>query len=69
MWENNKIEEDSPAHAGVEQSLSDDLLEYGWAILANVSDGDWTKQSEDWQEAVMKWRDKYHEYLNSRKAS
>ncbi len=28
-----------------------------WGIIANVSDGDWTKQKIDWQNAAAKWRD------------
>jgi len=30
-----------------------------WVTLANVSGGDWTKQSTEWQEAANKWRDNY----------
>ena len=40
----------------------DDLLDWAWLILANVSGGRWSEQSEDWQEVVIKWREKYHQY-------
>jgi hypothetical protein len=32
-------------------------LEMAWVVIANVSGGDWEKQSSDWQTAVTKWRD------------
>jgi len=34
-----------------------------WVTLANVSGGDWTKQSTEWQEAANKWRDNYYQKL------
>lgn len=37
----------------------DDAAEMLWTVLANVSGGDWTKQSADWQEAAARWRDFY----------
>lgn len=36
-----------------------DAAEMLWVVLANVSGGDWTKQSDDWQEAAARWRDNY----------
>lgn len=30
-----------------------------WVVVSNVSDGDWTKQSEDWQTFAANWRDNY----------
>lgn len=36
-----------------------DAAEMLWVVLANVSGGDWTKQSADWQEAAAQWRDNY----------
>jgi hypothetical protein len=39
-----------------------------WVVLANVSGGDWTKQSADWQEAAARWRDNYFKVLRSRPA-
>ena len=35
----------------------EDVLETAWGLIANVSQGDWTKQHPDWQEAVVRWRD------------
>jgi len=40
-----------------------DLLDAGemlWVVLANVSDGDWTRQPKDWQEAARRWADNFH---------
>lgn len=36
-----------------------DAAEMLWVCLANVSGGDWSKQSQEWQEAAKKWRDNY----------
>lgn len=40
-----------------------DLLDYAWAILANVSEGDWEQQTKEWQDAAIKWRDDYGRLL------
>ena len=37
----------------------DDAAEMLWTVIANVSGGDWKKQSEEWQEAAARWRDYY----------
>lgn len=34
--------------------------EFLWAVLANVSGGDWLKQPLEWQEAAAKARDDFH---------
>jgi len=34
-----------------------------WVVLANVSGGDWKLQSEEWQEAAIRWRDNYFSSL------
>jgi hypothetical protein len=36
-----------------------DAAEMLWVVLANVSGGDWTKQTQEWQEAAARWRDNY----------
>ncbi len=40
-----------------EDKESDDSIELAWGLIANVSEGDWTKQKKDWQDAAAKWRD------------
>ena len=44
----------------------DELVDVAWRILCNVSEGDWTKQPEDWQRAVERFREQYHAYLTER---
>ena len=39
---------DDPALVGLEQA---------GVVIANVSEGDWTKQTPEWQEAARRWRD------------
>lgn len=34
-----------------------DALMEAWGIIANVSEGDWTKQTQEWQDAAVRWRD------------
>jgi len=36
-----------------------DAAEMLWVVLANVSEGDWTKQTLEWQKAAARWRDNY----------
>jgi hypothetical protein len=36
-----------------------DSLEMAWGIIANVSGGDWDKQSDEWHECAEKWRDNH----------
>lgn len=45
-----------------------DAAEMLWVVLANVSGGDWTKQSTDWQEAAARWRDNYFAALKAASA-
>lgn len=42
-----------------------DAAEMLWVVLANVSGGDWTKQTPDWQEAAARWRDNYFAALKA----
>ena len=39
----------------------DDAASFMWMVLANVSGGDWDKQSSEWQAACQKARDDYFE--------
>jgi hypothetical protein len=48
--------------------MSDDIkldaLYQAWTIIANVSGGDWSQQSDEWQEAAKRWRDEvFHPLL------
>lgn len=37
-----------------------------WVVLANVSGGDWTQQTPEWQDAAVSWRDNYFEAQQAR---
>ena len=41
----------------------EDAAEMLWITLANVSEGDWNRQSKDWQRTVVLWRDNYFREL------
>lgn len=41
------------------------LIHWAWGIIANVSNGDWTKQNKDWQQAAALWRNTYHNHLDN----
>lgn len=45
-----------------------DALNYAWTIICNVSEGDWTKQRQEWQDAADRFRDQYHALLDSNPA-
>jgi len=47
------------------QFLEGDLLEWAWALIANASGGDWRKESPEWKEAAVKWRDTWLKTLTS----
>lgn len=49
--------------APISQPMAD-AAEMLWVVLANVSGGDWTKQSKDWQEVAARWRDNYFAVLH-----
>lgn len=42
-----------------------DAAEMLWVVLANVSGGDWTQQSQEWQDAAARWRDNYFAALTA----
>lgn len=43
--------------------MSDSPLYDAWAVIANVSGGDWSQQSDEWQSAAMAWRERFHAIL------
>lgn len=45
-----------------------DCMNYAWTIICNVSEGDWTKQTQEWQDAAARCRDQYHALLASNPA-
>lgn len=55
----------TPEAVALPQPAMTDAAEMLWIVLANVSGGDWTKQSPEWQEAAARWRDYYFAALNA----
>jgi hypothetical protein len=41
-----------------------DIYERAFGIIANASNGDWSKESEEWQEAAEEFRKDYHHALD-----
>ena len=39
------------------------LLEEAWGLIANAGGGVWTRESKDWQEAAVRFRERYHQIL------
>jgi hypothetical protein len=44
-------------------NFPDDLLEAAWGIIANAGEGSWDRESPEWREAAIRWRDAYHAEL------
>jgi hypothetical protein len=51
----------SPETTGAENDL--DYL--AWTIISNVSGGDWSKQTDEWRRAAIRWRDDFHAKLHA----
>ena len=43
---------------------ANELLEIAWGVIANAGEGNWSKESEDWQGAAIRWRDDYFGFLD-----
>lgn len=41
------------------------ILYMAWTIIANVSQGRWEEQNEEWQHAAAGWRQSYRTHLAS----
>lgn len=46
-------------NAEADNAALKDAAEMLWVVLANVSEGDWTKQTTEWQVAAARWRNNY----------
>lgn len=57
--------------AAVAQARADErerglyLAELAWGIIANAGGGDWDRETAEWREAAVWWRDKYHAALDA----
>lgn len=43
----------------------DDLLMSAWGVIANVSGGNWSEQSDEWQAAAVRWQERFHDHLDN----
>lgn len=43
-----------------------DILDDMWCLICNVSEGNWNKQSNEWQDAALRTREKYVAQLNEK---
>jgi len=41
-----------------------ELISGAWGLIANAGEGDWTRESPEWQEAAKVWRENWHKYLD-----
>ena len=46
--------------AGAEVARLRALGEWAVVIISNVSEGDWTQEVDEWQDAARKWMDAFH---------
>lgn len=44
---------------------SEDLLELAWGVIANAGEGSWHRESEEWQGAAERWRDRWLKHIKS----
>jgi hypothetical protein len=47
-------------------ALRDEDIMEAWGIIANVGGGDWTTQTQEWQDAAARWRDRVIAQLSAR---
>lgn len=38
----------------------DELLEFAWVVIANAGGGDWDRASDEWREAAVRFRERWH---------
>ena len=41
------------------------LIESAWNIICNAGHGDWETQTEEWQQAAVRFRESYHAMLTN----
>ena len=46
-----------------------DMLDTAWTIIANAGEtnGGWAAQSQVWQDAAVRWRDRWHAWMDAQK--
>jgi hypothetical protein len=53
QWLVGTTQPPSDVHAKLREAR--ERIAWAWSIIANVSGGDWSKQSQDWQDAAAQW--------------
>ena len=38
-------------------------LEQAWVVIANAGGGNWDKETKEWREAAIRFREAYHDEL------
>lgn len=51
------------------ETEDDDLIYTAWAIIANAGEGDWSRETPDWRDAAVRWRDRFHARIDARKGN
>lgn len=41
----------------------ENLYDAAWGIIANVGQGDWSGQTQEWQDAAANWRAAYDQLI------
>ena len=44
----------------IAETKEGELLQLAWGIIANAGGGDWTRETPEWREAAVRWREGYH---------
>jgi hypothetical protein len=44
------------------------LTESAWVVIANAGGGDWTTQTQEWQDAAARWRDRWLDGADTQRA-
>lgn len=73
LRERDRHDLETGAACGQDTELASDpatrALEAAWGVIANVSEGDWSKQTDEWRGAAERFRDQHwHPWLDRRQA-
>ena len=56
---------DNPHATGSRAEDAEGLLNWAWTIICNAGEGDWERESGEWQLVARNFRDAYHAYLDT----
>ena len=44
---------------------TDEVIMAAWGLIANAGEGNWERETPEWQEAALRWRDEmFHPWLD-----